>query len=361
MKNILVVDDSALMRRVLCDIINSDSRFEVKDRATDGEEALELLMKRKYDVVVLDVNMPRMNGLELLRELRNRKIAARVVMASTLTKEGAKTTMDALALGAIDFIHKPENAMECRDGSFQKRFLDLIAAACESKVAPFEEEVPEEKKKEDSDTTKKLLELASKASKGTGNNNQIVAIASSTGGPKALQEVIPKLPKNLKTPVVIVQHMPEGFTLSLADRLDELSEIKVSEAKDGEILENAHVYVAKGGKHLNLDMVGGKYKVRYSNEPTREGVRPSANYMYESLAACNQDRVVCVVLTGMGADGTEGIKNLKKTKNIFVIAQDADSSTVYGMPKAVYTAGLTNSVVPLKDVAREIIMNVGVN
>lgn len=359
MKNILVVDDSALMRSVICDIINSDSRFKVTDRATNGEEALDLLMKKTYDAVVLDVNMPKMNGLELLKALRDRKIAAKVVMASTDTRDGAKTTLDALSLGAIDFVHKPDRAFECKNGSFDKKLMNILDVVCHSKASVFKEETPEERKAQ-MEVSRKLADLVKGSSKGF-KGKQVIALASSTGGPKALQEVVPKLPKNIKAPMVIVQHMPAGFTQSLADRLNDLSEIKVSEAVEGEFLEDGHVYIAKGGKHLNLDNVGGRLKVRYSDEPTREGVKPCANYMFESLAKSDAERIICVVLTGMGADGTEGIVNLKKSKNIFVIAQDENSSTVYGMPKAIYKTGLTNEVVPLDQVAQEIIMNAGVS
>lgn len=358
MKNILVVDDSALMRRVICDIINADARFRVEDHATNGEEALELLKRKTYDAVVLDVNMPKMNGLELLKELRDRKISARVVMASTDTREGAKTTMDALSLGAIDFVHKPENPMECRNGVFNKKLLSILEVAASSKASDFaEKKVDEEAQKE---AYKKLIELASKANRSM-KDKTIVAIASSTGGPKALQEVIPYIPASIKAPVVVVQHMPAGFTVSLAERLDDLSECKVTEAQDGETLENGHVYIARGGSHLNIDSVAGKYKVRYTDEPAREGVKPSANYMYESLADTGAEKVLCVVMTGMGADGTKGIQYLKQHKNIYVITQDEDSCTVYGMPKSAYTAGLSNQVVSLKQIAQEIIMNVGVS
>lgn len=359
MKNILVVDDSALMRSVICDIINSDSRFKVTDRATNGEEALDLLMKKTYDAVVLDVNMPKMNGLELLKALRDRKIAAKVVMASTDTRDGAKTTLDALSLGAIDFVHKPDRAFECKNGSFDKKLMNILDVVCHSKASVFKEETAEERKAQ-MEVSRKLADLVKGSSKGF-KGKQVVALASSTGGPKALQEVVPKLPKNLKAPMVIVQHMPAGFTQSLAERLNDLSEIRVSEAIEGEFLEDGHVYIAKGGKHLNIDNVGGRLKVRYSDEPTREGVKPCANYMFESLAKSDAERIICVVLTGMGADGTEGIVNLKKSKNIFVIAQDENSSTVYGMPKAIYKTGLTNEVVPLDQVAQEIIMNAGVS
>ena len=221
-KNILLVDDSALMRRVLCDIINSDERFQVQDRAVNGLEALDLLSRKTYDAVVLDVNMPQMNGLELLKELQKRKISARIMMASTDTKEGAKTTLDALELGALDFIHKPNNAMDCRDGAFKEKMLSILAVVADSKVPTIGKTFTMEELK----TSKKMVELVSKHASGV-LGNKIVALASSTGGPKALQAVIPRLPKNLKAPVVVVQHMPAGFTASLAERLDSLSEVHV--------------------------------------------------------------------------------------------------------------------------------------
>ena len=355
LKKILIVDDSALVRRVLCDIINKDERFQVEDRATNGLEALELLSKKSYDAVVLDVHMPKMDGLELLRQLQKRKITARVVMASTDTKEGAKVTMDALELGALDFVHKPDNAVGCREDRFQKRLIEILVAATESKMPSFSKPFTMDEVK----TSRKMVELLSRhESKITGK--RVVALASSTGGPKALQSVIPRLPGKLGAPVVIVQHMPSGFTASLAERLNMLSEMTVKEAQEGDELENGTVYIAKGGKHLNVNYTGGKHVIHYTDEPLREGVKPCANYMYESLAQSRFDTVVCVVLTGMGADGTKGISNLKGNKKIHVIAQSEDSCAVYGMPKNVVNAGLANQVVPLEQIAQEIMMNVGV-
>ena len=354
-KKILVVDDSALMRRVLCDIINSDERFEVQDRAVNGLEALDLLTRKSYDAVVLDVNMPQMNGLELLKELQKRKISARVMMASTDTKEGAKTTLDSLELGALDFVHKPNNAMDCRTDAFKERLLRILAVVADSKAPSFGKTFTMEEMK----TSKKMVELVSKhASAVVGD--KVVALASSTGGPKALQSVVPRLPKNLKAPVVIVQHMPAGFTASLAERLDSLSEIRVKEAAEGDVLEAGTVYLAMGGRHLNIKSAMGKYSIHYTDQPTREGVRPCANYMYESLMDSRYDQVVCVVMTGMGADGMEGIQHLKEKKKIHVIAQEASTCAVYGMPKSVVNAGLTDQIVPLDQIAQEIIMNVGV-
>ncbi|MCQ2523947.1 MAG: chemotaxis-specific protein-glutamate methyltransferase CheB [Lachnospiraceae bacterium] len=357
MKKVLVVDDSALMRSVICDIINSDERFHVEDRAIDGLDALQLLSRKEYDAVVLDVNMPRMNGLELLQALRDKKISARVVMASTDTREGAKTTLDALSLGAIDFVHKPDSHRDCKDGVFNVKLLNILDTVCQSKKPVFEEStynVEAEKEK-----AKKLVDIAAKTSKAI-KDRQIVCLASSTGGPKALQDVVPFLPANLKAPVVIVQHMPVGFTASLAERLNSISECQVKEAEEGEVLQDGHVYIARGGSHLNVVSNSGQFKIHYSDEPAREGVKPCANYMYESVATGIAERVVCVVLTGMGADGTKGIQHLKTSKKTYVITQNEETCTVYGMPKAAVNAGLSDCQIPLKSVAQEIILNVGV-
>ncbi len=354
MKKILVVDDSALMRRVLCDIINSDNRFRVVDTAKDGVEAFDLLSGKEYDAVVLDVNMPRMTGLQLLEALRKHNISAKVLMASTDTLEGAKTTLDALELGAIDFVHKPDSAIRCHGSNFKTDFLCTLLTVAESEISPIVKKTISEVIPKEIKPSKKVV--------GKVTGNKIVAIASSTGGPKALSSVIPKLPGELNAPVLIVQHMPEGFTASLADRLNTLSELSVKEAEDGDVLETGHVYVARGGRHMNVAAAGvGKYVIRYSDEPTREGVRPCANYMYESLIDSNYDEVVCVVMTGMGADGTEGISNLKAAgKKVHVVSQSQETCIVYGMPKSIAMAGLSDKVVSLEQIAQEIILNVGV-
>lgn len=356
-KKILVVDDSALMRRVLCDIIDADERFQVVARATNGLEAFDLISRNQYDAVVLDVNMPKMNGLQLLEELRKKKIRAKIMMASTDTREGAKTTLDALELGALDFVHKPDSAIDCRMENFKREFLRTLDVVANSRLPEFESR---EKILENRQSTARMADIARKFS-GRTPGTKIVAIASSTGGPKALQSVIPRLPAELDAPVLLVQHMPKGFTASLAERLNELSSIQVKEAQEGDELNSGTVYVAQGGKHMNVIYISGsKYVIHYTDEPNREGVKPSANYMYESLWNSHFDKILCVVLTGMGADGTEGIRNLKKKKKIHVISQDQDSCTVYGMPKAVAAAGLSDQVVPLGQIAQEIILHVGV-
>ena len=355
-KKILIVEDSALMRRVLSDIINSDKRFEVADKAWDGEQALKYLKKNTYDAVVLDVNMPKMNGIQLLNELRKNHISARVMMASTDTTDGAKVTLDALEMGALDFVHKPQNVGECKSEEFKQDLLRVLSIVVDSKPPVFESfDTMKNKKK----VVNKVVDLVGKHPAHV-SGNSVVAIAISTGGPKTLQSVVPQLPVNLNAPVLIVQHMPKGFTKTLAERLNEISEINVKEAEDGEIIKKGQVYIARAGSHMKVMKTGaGKCMITFSDEPSREGVKPCANYMYESLMDCYYDNIVCAVMTGMGADGTEGIKNLKGKKKVHVISQDQKSSIVYGMPKSIVNAGLSDQVVPLDQIAQEIILHVG--
>ncbi len=356
-KNILVVDDSALMRRLICDIINTESTFQATDVCRDGLEAYERLKTTGYDAVILDVNMPRMDGLELLEKLQQDKIDATVIMVSTLTVKDADVTIRAMELGAIDFVTKPCNIIEAKGEEFKGSLLKVLKAVIRSDNARNALGVasrPEEKP-----APVKTVQIPKKpVGKG---RNRLVALACSTGGPKALQSVIPYLPENMDAPMVLVQHMPVGFTRSMAERLNDVSKIEVKEAKEGDVLEKGCVYVAPGGKHMEIQKKpDGSHVVRLNDQPPIGGLRPCANVTYESLRTSGYDEIVCVVLTGMGADGTGGILSLKQKKNIHVIAQDAQSCVVYGMPKAIAETGLVNEVVPLTQVAQSITKNVGV-
>ena len=317
------------------------------------------------------------------------------MMASTDTSEGAQTTLDALDYGALDFIHKPDNASDCRVNIFQKRLLGILELVVNSNLTNLdsvqkqEESLAEVKQAVEFYNLEKYFPKIKQWYNGykfeevfltlcleyeikgvlitmsyldiKEGESKIVAIASSTGGPKALQAVIPRLPADLKAPVLIVQHMPKGFTASLAERLDALSQLSVVEASEGDVLEVGKVYIARGGMHMNvITRADGQCEIHYSDEPAREGVKPCANYMYESLLNSDFDEITCVVMTGMGCDATAGIKNLATSKQLHVIAQDEASSVVYGMPKSIVNAGLSNQVVPLEQIAREIILNVGV-
>lgn len=349
-KNILIVDDSALMRRVIYDIINSDSKFQAKDRCKDGLEAYEKLKTTKYDAVVLDINMPRMNGLELLEKLQQERISATVIVVSTSTDAGV--TMLAMERGAVDFVAKPYNIIEAKGEDFKTKLLGVLNAVLNNENA---ERIL-------SKTAKTPVKTLSAITETIVTEEKLIAIACSTGGPKALQSVIPYLPKNLDAPVVLVQHMPAGFTRSMAERLNEISEITVKEAEEGETLKKGCVYVAQGGFHMEIvQNRNGSHRISVNDNPAIKGLKPCADITYESLQKSGFNKIICVVLTGMGSDGTKGILSLQKKKPIHVIAQDAQTCVVYGMPKAIVEAGIANEVVPITEVAPTIIKNVGVH
>ncbi len=366
-KNILIIDDSALMRRVLSDIINSDKRFQVSEVAVNGLEGLEILQSKgkDFDAVLLDINMPKMNGIELLEALKVKGIKATVIIVSTIAKKEAKETIKALELGAFDFVTKPESFMEVKSNHFSDRILDCLITAtkAEAKVvgtASVKDDKTMTRVMEELSAVKEVIQKKSSASLPQGAK-KLVALACSTGGPKALHSVLPNLPANLDASMLIVQHMPVGFTKSLADRLNELSALKVKEAEDGEILAKGTVYIAKGGCQFRLKKLDDQtYRIVVSQEPARHGLLPCADIMYESLVDTNFDQITCVVLTGMGGDGTAGISKLSKKQNIYVIAQNEETSIVYGMPKVIKDAGLVDEVVALGDVSDAIIKNVGV-
>lgn len=446
-KKVLIIDDSALMRRILSDIINSDKRFELAASASNGLEGLDVITTSNinFDAMILDINMPKLNGIQLMERLEKigKKIPTLVV--STLAYEGASETLRCLELGAFDFVTKPDSFIESSSGSFKQRVLKLLCATCnldyddaDSQVkevkaaAPakavsertvteravtertvHERTVPERTVPERTSSEKNVSETPSvraeakpapaakpvtqaakvnaepqtpaqaavtlqsgisagesrsrlakitcnkkKFSKNGGK--KLVALACSTGGPKALQQVVPKLPKNLDAPMIIVQHMPENFTFTLAARLNELSEITVKEASDGEVLTKGIVYIAKGGRHMRIKDKGNKWVISIDDDPPVNSLKPCADVMYESLKNVNIDELTCVVLTGMGNDGTEGISGLCETKNTYVISQDEESSTVYGMPRMVFEAGAVDEVRTLTEIADAITKNVGV-
>ena len=223
-------------------------------------------------------------------------------------------------------------------------------------------QITDNSRKEETAATKDAGKPVRGSVKNKKNMTKVVAMACSTGGPKSLQQVIPLLPGNLDAGVVLVQHMPKGFTASLASRLNALSEIEVSEAVDGEPIRKGHVYIAPGGMHIRIEKQGGEYIIKYHDVPPVEGLKPCANIMYDSLKNTDFDEITCVVMTGMGSDGTKGIKSLSESnKNIHVISQSAESCVVYGMPRTVAEAGLSDEVKSLDEIAESIIKNVGVS
>ncbi len=368
MKKILIVDDSALMRRVLCDIINSEDRFEIGDVARNGRDAYNLIKEKSYDGMVLDIMMPELDGLGLLELMQKEDIRIPTIVASTLTSEGAKETVRALELGAFDFVQKPGNLIEAKGGVFRERLVSALVFATNDDGKKPRGIVTAEKQRDSGKSVSESTRPASAGSARIRKNNaslakgdKIVALACSTGGPKSLHSVIPYLPGDLDAPMVLVQHMPAGFTKSLADRLNEISKVTVKEAEDGEPLKKGWVYIAPGGKHLEVTKAGGRHVIHISDAPPIGGLRPCANIMYRSLMQSTYDEIICVVLTGMGGDGTDGITQLSTKKKIYVIAQDQETSIVYGMPKMITEAGMVDTIKPLDQVADAIARNVGVH
>lgn len=380
MKKVLVVDDSALMRRVLSDIINKDEEFHTEHSARDGLEALKLLEQNDFDAIVLDIIMPRMNGIDFLKEVNERGYTAKIIIVSTIARKGAGETIEALELGAFDFVTKPGNLREAKSGEFAAKVLSRLYLAMGmewNNILSGEIEAPEQvlrrmrrsdegeiqEHSERLETTEYKPEkrLPRSSMVNVNASGKLVALACSTGGPKALQQVIPKLPENLDAAVVLVQHMPVGFTASLSARLNEMSEIRVREAQDGEVLQKGTVYIAKGGSQMRvIEKNRHEFVLSVREEGARNGLKPCADILYESLRESSFEDITCVIMTGMGADGTKGILQLKETNKIYVIAQNAESSTVYGMPKAIAESGAADEIKDLDLIADAIIKHVGV-
>ena len=349
--NVLVVDDSAFMRKIITDILDSTSDIKVTGTAKDGLEALEKVKLLNPDVITLDVEMPSMDGMSCLKELQ-RLSGAPVIMLSGLTKNGAQSTIEALEAGAIDFIAKPTGLFEISGEQKKKEIIEKIRMAKRiRKTGVSEKTISAQREKAaigENIKRNSMLET-------------IVAIGTSTGGPKALQEVIPYIPGDVPAALLVVQHMPPGFTKSLADRLNTLSSLLVKEAEDGEKIQPGYVYIAPGDYHMLLNKSKDDVlRIRLTKDPAVGGHRPAVNTMMNSVAESGFQNVIGVIMTGMGSDGSEGIANIKKQNQGIIISQDEKSCVVYGMPKAAVKTGVVDEVVPLKQIADVIVKNLGV-
>lgn len=349
MKKILIIDDSALMRRVMSDIINTDSEMCVTDTAENGVAATALLKQGKeYELILLDINMPRMDGLGFLRYLNENEIHVPVLVVSSIASKSTEETIQALELGAYDFVKKPSRSMG-KEEDFPKRLLAKAKCAFTIQTAKRRERQEETPQISGNRIMKKKSETANAKRMQTCD---FAVIASSTGGPKALQTVVSKLPKTFSCPLVIVQHMPMGFTASLAKRLDEMSSCNVMEAEDGMEVEAGKVYVAKGGYQLRVEKDSmGRMIFSVKKEAVRNGLRPCADVFLESLMELPYQRILCTVLTGMGNDATHGLEQLKEKKEIYAIGQSERTCVVYGMPFAIEKAGLSDEILDLEQIA----------
>jgi two-component system chemotaxis response regulator CheB len=342
---VLVVDDSALMRKLIPSIVERDPLIEVVGTAMDGAFALKKIEELKPDVVTLDLEMPRMDGMETLRTIM-RRAPVPVIMVSTHSKEGAYATFKALALGAIDFVAKPKDAAAGHLDSIAVQLIEKIKVAKRAarRVAPpVLEDYPE--------PVKKNARIAVPP-------HRIIAVGVSTGGPNALQFVLSQIPADFGGTLLIVQHMPEGFTEMFARRLDECCAIEVQEARSGDLLLAGRALICPGNRHMMVRrMPRGDMAVLSDSAPVN-GHRPSVDVLFHSVAQEFGPMAVGVLMTGMGEDGAEGLGALKAAGGI-TIAQSEDTCVVSGMPRAAIVKGYANKIVPLDAIGAHLVANFG--
>lgn len=341
---VLVVDDSAFMRKIIHQMLEESKEIEVIGTAKDGKEALKFTIQNSPDVITLDIEMPGMNGLQTLKYIMEEKPTP-VIMLSAYTKKGAEETMQALEYGAFDFVCKPSGEISPDIKSVQNELVEKIKLAKSVDI----------KKLKFFETEK--IKIADKEKKTNLKTEVIVIIAASTGGPKVLSEIIPKLPRNLNASFLIVQHMAAGFTTSLANRLDQQSLIDVKEAEQGDIIEPGKAYLAPGDFHMEISRENEKYKIELNQKPQRLGVRPCADITIFSVVKNFDGKVICVILTGMGKDGTAGAEKIKE-KNGIILAQDKETSIIFGMPKTAIDKGVVDKVLPVDKIADEIVVQI---
>lgn len=372
MYNILIVDDSALMRKHMCDIINSIQGFHAADICADGESALRMLASKKYDAATMNIHLSRMTGLEVLKQLKAKGSLIPIVAISSSIKEDREVTVSALDSGAVDLVVRPYHFRTDEDlRTFSQSLKNALMAAVNGSrtlrfkstakpAAPTGVRKPA-KGSDDSVSVATFTSNFKKRPSQWAGQYKLVAIACSTGGPQALHTMIPKLPEHIGVPVVVVQHMPKGFTASLAERIDSDAKVHVKEAEDGEILKPDWIYIAPGGRHLTIEEKSrGVMKCHVYDGPPVNNLRPCADVMYDSLRDIMQENILCVVMTGMGADGSKGIAGLRQAKRVYTITQDEASCVVYGMPKSAAQMGLSDEVVPLSEIANSISKELGV-
>lgn len=328
---VLIVDDSPFIRRMINDWLKTESDIEVVGQCKDGDEAVEKTKALKPDVVTMDVEMPKRDGISALREIMSDCPTA-VLMVSSVTLQGAKLTLKALELGAVDFVTKPQGGSSLKFIQAKEELLTKIRAAKHARLSPYKEPV-------------------AKVGTVRRSTDKIFVIASSTGGPKALARLWAALPKGFPAPILIVQHMPEGFTTSLAQRLDSIGTVPCKEATKRDRVTRGLALVAPGGKHMTVREDGS---INLSEEPSLHGVRPAADYLFESVAKVYGDKIVGAVLTGMGRDGADGAVAIRKAGG-FVLGESKVTAAIYGMPQAAMEAGGVDAEFPLHEMAHALV------
>ncbi|MBI4404587.1 MAG: chemotaxis response regulator protein-glutamate methylesterase [Deltaproteobacteria bacterium] len=353
---VLIVDDTLLYRKLIADALVSVKDISVVGMAQDGKMGLQMIADLQPDVMTLDVEMPVMNGLQVLDELKRINSPVGTIMVSSATTRGSELTMKALEKGAFHFITKPSGGnYDLNLESLRANLIPLLRVyvqrkqlkSLEGRLVPTSEPSPS--------VTAPPCKPSVWPKKSAGDfRPQLLLIGISIGGPNALAEMLPKIPANLGIPILIVQHMPEHFTRLLAARLDECCEIQVKEAEHGEEIKPNVAYLAPGGKQMRLIGRAGSRLIEITDDPPENNYKPAVDYLFRSVSANFPGCSLAVIMTGMGADGTEGLKLLRKSCS-YVIAQDQASCVVFGMPKTAIEAGMVDAVVSLNEIAPQII------
>jgi two-component system chemotaxis response regulator CheB len=358
---VLIVDDTIVYRKIVSDVLSSLPDVEVVGSAHNGKAAIVKIASLNPDLLTLDIEMPEMNGLEVLEYIKDKQLEVGVVMLSTLTHEGGEMTMKALELGAFDFIPKPqEGSMHENTENIRKTITPILKAfrrrneikhLLRGKICATAAGKEKTRLSEAGHVVQRMHTIAGRLTK----RSEIVAIGISTGGPNALAQMMPLLPSDIGVPVLIVQHMPPMFTASLANSLNAKCALEVREATNGEpILPNVAL-IAPGGKQMKIDPAGdGKSRIiRITDDPPKNNCKPSVDYLFESIAHYYVGRATGVIMTGMGSDGFRGLELMKKNGST-IIAQNGETCVVYGMPKKPVDAGIVDVIAPLEMIAGEI-------
>lgn len=334
---VLVVDDSVLMRQILKDIINSDKSFIVVGEAGDGAEAIEKFKILNPDIITLDIEMPKINGLICLQQILKIKILP-IIIISAYSKQGSKIALKALEFGAFDIIEKPSGSISIDLSAKKDEILQKLHSAVNSNL----QKLFKESSYEEDSFVKKAANR--------NNAKNLIAIAASTGGPKSLMEILPKISGNINAGIAVVQHMPQGFTKSFSERINGMCSLNVFESYENYVLKDGDCVIAQGGKHIVFDSEG---VMHHSDDPPYHSVRPSADIMMLSAVKKFGRRIIGVVLTGMGKDGSEGAYIIKKLGGSN-IAESKETSVVFGMPKSAIETGAVDYIMNREDIAKKI-------
>jgi len=356
----IVVDDTIVYRKIVGDVLKEIPGVDVVATANNGKIALSKIASLKPDLITLDIEMPEVSGIEVLQALKEQADPPIVVMLSTLTHQGSEMTIKALELGAFDFVPKPDegrmadnmqkvreaivpivNTLQKQRGTRLKIKNKISARPLSKKIVP------------------KRAPLVSTQRLASRSKSEIIGIGISTGGPKALTKMIPMLPKDLKAPILIVQHMPPMFTASLANSLNSKSRLEIKEAENGDTIEPGKVLIAPGGKQMKIiaGVDGISRRIKITDDPPENSCKPSADYLFRSIAQHYVGRATGVIMTGMGHDGSKGLVQMKNNGSV-VIAQNEETCTVYGMPKEPVESGTADIIVSLEKIAEEIVKTV---